>query len=505
MKKARIFAFVLLLCSVAYLEPQGMDIVVMVDTSASMFPYFDDLRQYLLEDILITKLNPGDGFHLLSFDNSPRTEMQTVIEDSATLGALVRRLGLLYPLGRYTDLVAAIEMLLAYVEQLPEPNSKLVLLLTDGIHDPPPDSPNVMGAAEVQATLLQSARRIKREGWSVHILQMPGSFVPGAGGEQAGEPALEPFAAELGGEIEVYEGEEKETLAARLTGIPTVTFPSALGSVGRRFRVQFRISNPRREALSFRVVGLSGSEGDLLARPVSVTVDPEQTAEFTLALKLPGNFPPGPRSLMLELVTADPPTRLSPSRGELSFTYSASQTRDLLWLLLILGALVLIVIARLLLLLVRKLQELSFAGVFAEATRVGTGHRGGRQSGLHRPLIMRVVMQNSRIGSRNIHQVPRGGSRSVGGDGSKFLIYYLPMPKRIGDIKNDNDRYIFIPRKTEYFPTLDGPVPDCLGRRIEVLSKHGQVVTFYFEQFISPLEEINRLMRSIRPQEMEED
>jgi hypothetical protein len=499
--KARIFSFVLLICSIAYIEPQGIDVVVMVDTSESMFPFFDDLQQYLLKDILATKLNRNDTFHLLSFDTTPRTELEAVIEDDDTLNSLARRLQLLYPLGQYTDLVAAVETLLGYVQALPEQNSKLVLLLTDGVHDPPPGSPNSMSSQEVRDTLLASARLIRRQGWSVHILQMPAAAAAAGKGvdKPSEEGALEEFAAELGAEVHIYDQEEKETLSARLTGIPTVTFPQPLGEVGRRFRARFMVSNPGRNDLSFRVVGLEGESGNLLVRNVRVSAGPNQSAEFYLLLRLPADFPAGDHSLLLELLTADPPTRLSPSRGEVSFRYPGSGTVSLLWLFIILGALVLIVLARLLILLIRKLQELSFAGVFS-ATAVADA----RSAAARRPLIMRVIMQNSRIGSRNIHRVPRGATRSVGGDGSHFLIYYLPMPRRIGDVKNVDDSYSFIPRKVEYFPQLKGPLSDCLGRRIEVLSKHGHTVTFYFEKYISPLEEINELMRSIKPHEPED-
>lgn len=504
--RARIFSVILLIVSAGYAEPQNIDVVVMVDTSSSMFPFFDDLKQYLLQDILATKLHSGDSFHLLSFDTEPRSELQAVIEDESTLATLTRRLQLLYPLGSHTDLVAAVEMLVAYVQSLPDNNDKLVLLLSDGIHDPPPGSPNRMSSEEVLANLLRSARLIERQGWSVHILQMPGAG--GQAAEKAGadgqagtkdpaaEPTLKHFAEELGAEVLVYEQENKETLAARLTGIPTVTFPGDLGQVGRRFRAPFSISNPGQDGLSFQIVGLTGARGNLLARNARVTVGPEQSGTFDLVLSLPADFPAGDHSLTLDLVTADPPTRLSPGRGEISFTYRGVRAADLLWLFVILGALALIILVRLLLLLIHKLQDLSFAGVFSAAAVAGV-----RSASARRPLIMRVITQNSRIGSRNIHRVPRGSSRSVGGDGSNFLIYYLPMPRRIGDIKNENDSYIFIPRKPEYFPGLKAPLPDCLGRRIEVLSKHGQVVTFYFEVYVSPLEEINELMRSIRPPE----
>ena len=111
---------------------------------------------------------------------------------------------------------------------------------------------------------------------------------------------------------------------------------------------------------------------------------------------------------------------------------------------------------------------------------------------------MKVIDQNPYIGTRNIHEVPRGRSRSVGGDGSTFLIYYLPMPQRIADIRNDGRQYVFIPRKPQYFATLDKPLPDCLNREIVALTKRGQRVRLVFQEYVSQLETINNLMRSVR-------
>lgn len=110
---------------------------------------------------------------------------------------------------------------------------------------------------------------------------------------------------------------------------------------------------------------------------------------------------------------------------------------------------------------------------------------------------MKVESQNPNIGVRNIHRVPPGRKLSVGGDGSSFLIYYLPMPRRIGDVGNDGKRYRFIPKKLEYFPDLEKPLVDCLDKPIRAVSQRGREVVFRFSEYISPLEELNRLMRSV--------
>ena len=60
-------AFALLAGATAPLAAANIDLVVMVDTSESMFPYFDDLMNYLVQDLLTARLHRGDTFHLLSF------------------------------------------------------------------------------------------------------------------------------------------------------------------------------------------------------------------------------------------------------------------------------------------------------------------------------------------------------------------------------------------------------------------------------------------------------
>ena len=100
--------------------PAGVDLVVMVDTSASMFPVFDDLVNYLLRDILENRLREGDSFHLLSFAGSAEVELTERIEATSDLAQVTGRILLLEPLGRYTDLIGALEWLYDYVRTLPE-------------------------------------------------------------------------------------------------------------------------------------------------------------------------------------------------------------------------------------------------------------------------------------------------------------------------------------------------------------------------------------------------
>jgi Mg-chelatase subunit ChlD len=511
MKSKKLLLIALLLGAACLAWPAGIDVVVMVDISESMFPVFDDVVNYLLRDLLENRLHQGDSFHLLSFADAPEQEIRVEIEESADIAAVIDRILLLKPLGQYTDLIAAVDFLYEYTGAIPEENEKLILLLTDGIHDPPPGSPNRLEEEDALARLLESSEKIRREGWDVHILRMPGGQIAAVSPDQ-GETAhdfLDELSRQLESDVLEYEDADKENLSGQLTGFSTIVFPGPLGGIRRRFDAVFQIRNHSEDALSFTLVEVDSSAGELLRRPVTVTVPAEQTEDLVAPLRLPREIEPGRQSLGVSLQFSDPEARIGPLQGELQFDYAprigwriprlsvlrvraALQRLPLHYLLYVLAALILIGVIILLVFVVRRrLQEASFDRLFAGVVATRGGKRGIR------PLIMKVDSQNPNIGSRNIHPVPPGSRRSVGGDGSTFLIYYLAVPRRIGDIRNDGKRYSFIPRKQDYFTDLSKPLHDCLDKPIRALSERGREVTFHFHEYVSPLEQINQLMRSV--------
>ena len=125
--------------------------------------------------------------------------------------------------------------------------------------------------------------------------------------------------------------------------------------------------------------------------------------------------------------------------------------------------------------------------------------RSELQEGSLPPLIeMRVSLQNHQIGFRNVHRIPVGGVRNVGGGFSAYLIFLVRVPASIAEIRNQDGKYVFTPLKAEMFPGLGGPVEDCLGKEIPFVGPQGREMSLHFRQWVSPLEEINRIMRSVR-------
>ena len=553
MKRILSFVLLLLVLVAAAAAASDVDLVVVMDTSESMFPYFEDLRDYLVQDLLKEKLHRGDTFHLLSFSGSPELQIALPIADERAAERAFGRLALLHPLGRYTDLVAALRFVHQYVRQLPEGNAKTLLILTDGIHDPPPGSPNRLSSAEVAAAVRAAGEAMRREGWTVQVLQVPPE--PSPADLANGLPSyLGDLGAGLGVAAIPYDPARKAEVTGILTGFPAVTFPEPLGEVARRFTVPLGVRNFSKDPILVRLSGAQIENVEVLERPVEIAVPADSTGVIEARLRLPLSFPTGPqeRVLVLELPAE---LRISPLEGPISFSYTGRGSLNLprfslLYVVyLLVAAAAVYALVRLFLLMRRKLHETSLAGLAISAAgeprpavavapvpaaalvrrsrvpllEAGARHPaapaapaarpvrptpaslrrslprvGGAPSGLPPLIEMRVSQQNSRVGFRNVHRILPNTTRSIGGRSSPFLVFITRLPRAVAEIRNEDGDYTFVPLRGEYFPEVAGPVPHCLGREIPVTGPKGRRHTIVFREWVSALDEINALMRSVR-------
>jgi hypothetical protein len=554
----RILSFALFLALAAGVAAASdVDLVVVMDTSESMFPFFEDLRDYLIEDLLKEKLHRGDTFHLLSFSSSPELEVALPITDERAAERAFGRLALLQPLGRYTDLVAALRFVHQYVRQLPEGNPKTVLILTDGIHDPPPGSPNRLSAAEVAAAVRAAGEAMRREGWTVQVLKVPAE--PSPNDVANGLPSyLDDLGAGLGVAAIPYDPARKAEVTGILTGYPTLTFPGPLGDVTRRFTVALRVRNFSKDPILVRLAGAQIDHVEVLERPAEIAVPADSTGVLEARLRLPLSFPTGlqERVLVLDL---PPGLRISPVEGTISFAYSGRGGLNLprfsiLYVVyLVLAAAAVYALVRLFMLMRRKLHETSLAGIAksaaAEPTAAAAGPArraarpaptpslrrarvplmdvgarrpapvvpalhavrptpaslrrslpsvGRSPSGLPPLIEMRVSQQNSHVGFRNVHRILADSSRSVGGGSSPYKVFITRVPRAVAEIRNEGGTYTFVPLRGEFFPEVPGPVKNCLGREIPFTGPKAHRYTMVFREWVSALDEINALMRSVR-------
>jgi hypothetical protein len=117
------------------------------------------------------------------------------------------------------------------------------------------------------------------------------------------------------------------------------------------------------------------------------------------------------------------------------------------------------------------------------------------------PLLLNLFVedQNTAIGKRNIHALKSGYSFTIGGGKSDFLIFLVPVPPVIGEVRRDDNRCTFIPRKPKYFPDLgSSELPNCIGKTIRVISDKNYEIRFRLERYEDPLVALNRILNSVK-------
>ena len=526
-----------------------VDFVVMVDTSESMFTRFDDVVGYVLRELLTT-VEPGDSFHLLTFDATARVVFSQRISEAERFRQLVDQVVRLDGLGPYTDLVRAIEFLGGYAQGAAlgsgglnaGAGSRNIILLTDGIHDPPPGTRTDVSFEEVLEALSVNVRELRREGWSVRVLQL---LEDGSGGgddgrqarngaaraavreadgaisagsrsalveavrEVAGDAAVVPLreggsvadpsatagagngqqdgpastASTAGAE---QDGKVSARTIERIIGLPTLAIPEHLGVVGRRFSLPVTVTNHTAQPIRPRVTSVTTSGAELLIGERAATAAPGQAVTLAVPLLLPEAVLGGEHALPVELTFAAN-LRVVPRGAELRFTLRAGQGVPRAVLTGALVTVVALVAAALLVLLFRMLRN---ALTLSSATRAA-------HVVAHDAIEMRVEDQSRRDRLRNVHVVAPGQVASVGGGRSTFLLFLHPVPAHIAEVSYDGQRYTFTPLDDERFPGQRTAIVDCIGIPVAVRSAAGHILTLTFQRYRSPLEELNELMRSV--------
>lgn len=199
MKKALLILLIIFTFGVLCLAAQEADVVVLMDTSGTLLPWFDQINSRVLPDITEKFIRKGDTFHLISFNSRVNLELVQPIENEADISRIVSRFMLLYPLGKNSDFLSGLKYTWQYISGLNQQRQKIIIVISDGIFNPPESSPYASYTLQqAQEEVAQSARRIRGAGWNVYYIKLPypedvailsldGDFVTETrGGENAG-------------------------------------------------------------------------------------------------------------------------------------------------------------------------------------------------------------------------------------------------------------------------------------------------------------------------------
>jgi len=392
---------------------EQMDVIILLDTSESMFPYFDTSIQYIMNTVLRDYVRYEDQVHLLRFNSHPVIEITRKVQSRKDIEDLLARIMLLQPFGKHTDLVYALKYLQKYVADLPLQTKKTILILTDGIHDPPSDSNFPAGTQEEIAKnrreVTSVADSMRKEGWDVNLYRYPsdGSSASAEPDDQsdrtgrvdeADNESEDVFGAPSGRDqiastqasasdldqsttdtqegdgdsdendmftvisetmdIPVREHDETTGVTNGNTaiGLPRVTFPDHLGTVTRNTKIPFTVRNFSDQPILVKLEQLKYDGVDILNEPVSEPIDPGESERITAAVVLPKS-PPGETSIDVSLVFGDG-LRISPVTGTLTYTLieGGDGTTHRILLYIVIGIL-LIAVALFIILLTRSRKE----------------------------------------------------------------------------------------------------------------------------------------------------
>jgi len=686
-------------------DTDSADVVVLLDVSQSALPYFQDVTDFVVGSVVKDYLRRGDTFHLLSFGEIAQSEIAQRMVDESDVKSVLGRLYLLYPIARYSDIVGALNYLYQYLADLPESRRKVVIVITDGMHNPPPSSPTYgMEPAKISEAIESASSKIRANGWPVHIIKLPfpkpgERGVAGASDAEAqGVSYLDAMAKDLGAEVAEFSPEGKANLARRSLALPSVVFPGPLGKRDYAFSFPIKIDNGADAPVGLELDRVVFGGSDILSKKVFLKLPSGRSGTMDIPILVPDSVPQGDSRLEVSLHFANG-VRVSPDSGVLALTLDRSPLAALLRsggrvvlfiavVALLLGAvLALVMIVRR---MPRRAEAPVVAAVLADAqsgtastaaaaeavpassgaaeaasarkpARVGRvapaaaaapspvpGTGGGaaraafadgaarsvssaaartaaaesdaeslaaearnkanqsaalladaakakareasaakaeeaavlasapgapgipqtvakrgrwlrklddrekaaaagadaiiRQrkeeservvallasasrrrvpakradasdiakaraaAAAHSPRIVKpgsipiefiVADQNPHIGSRNVHTIGAGGSKTVGGGSSDFLIFLVSVPRKVAELHFDGEKLCFVPLRPELFPELSGPVEDCLGKDIPMISKSGYPLSLRFAVYEKPADKINKLLHCI--------
>lgn len=299
MKKSIIIVFLILILSASVFGVDRVDMIVLLDNSVSVLPYYDNIQNSLIKKIISEHLAPGDTFSLITFADYPEVEVSREIRNQDDIDEILAYSSILQPMGNHTDLILALRFLYKYTLDLPLSNKKKIVILTDGIHDPPENSPYLLSDSDaVKAQVEKAAGDIHREGWDVSIVELEDAPLAESGMVSSSADAvnktdvIDTVAQSLGSTPNAFSNDEPD-MAGIALGIPLIGIPSDLGETSGELLLPLSIKNRGNEVLLFSITAVICDGSDLLKEKVSIKLDIDEADVLDVPLTLPAESEPG--------------------------------------------------------------------------------------------------------------------------------------------------------------------------------------------------------------------
>jgi hypothetical protein len=322
-----VFALFFAMISFAYAKDSS-DVVVLLDTSESMFPYFEQVVDYIVTKVARDYLRQDDTFHLLTFSDTAQLELAQGIKSEEDVRSLISRLYLVYPFGKNTDLISALNYLQQYATDLPERNDKMIVIITDGIHNPSSKSPYALYSEDqALAAVNDIAGKIAQHGWKVSIIRIPFKTDDAIAAKDKGAIDSEKIFKSLQDSMKVnaitFNPESPDSVAQNAMAIPTLEFPSDLGKKDLSFSFPVKVNNVTDDTLRLEVREVQSGQKDIKDGTTFLKLGKGKSGVLKVNVAIPDSVKDGHTELPVRLIFADS-VRVSPSSGVISFTLQRS-------------------------------------------------------------------------------------------------------------------------------------------------------------------------------------
>lgn len=476
---------------------QTANIVVLLDVSESVFSIFSEIYSYFFYSVLTRYLDFGDTIHILVFADTPRTEIVKTVNNQSDIEEIIERLLLTYPFGQYTDLISALHFLDEYIENsISRDSDKIVVILTDGIHDPPPGSPYTTAKTALKRESTAIGRKLKEKNLDLNIITVEPP-------QKKKREIISTIQEETDATVTKLEEDIIEEESGRLNDTPSEESREQTETVQSKEKGESLADSTPQERSRTLQSGKRTEPGEQAAQPSEeiVVQVPEKEGVRESAAKENDEMHP---SFSLQEDSENPRNADDKERDTRRRLNGQPDTNDRLLgmggkklrtvLLVMVPSLLIVGFIIISLVFLRNKELLSVTNL-RKGIRMFYRISNRPLKADDRPIELRVIGQNPNIGMRNVRRLRDGQKMSIGGYGSDFLIFLVPLPKNIGEIRRNSTEYTFRSLKPDFFPEMEGEIKNCLGKTITIVTPdHRTKVFFVFRTYISKLEQLNKRM-----------
>jgi len=337
----KFFALVFMTSALAMVSAEGADIVVLMDTSGTILPYFEVINNKILVDITKKFIREGDTFHLVSFNSRVNLEIAQPINSEADLSRIVSRFMLLYPLGQNSDFLSGLQYIWQYVSSLDQQRQKIIIVISDGIFNPPSSSPFAKyDTRQIRENIQQISSKIHGAGWNVYYIKLPfpesaeihtldGNLLAASTqpannvntsktaetsntsnnktGTKQYLDVSDEFTSDLNIETSpLPESDIPLTFVDQVFSMPEIQYPSDLGTKGRFFVLPLKVKNNADTSLNMELTGVEINDGvNILSKNSFLNLNAKSNGTLRAEINLPKTVLKGSQDIQMTLKFSD--------------------------------------------------------------------------------------------------------------------------------------------------------------------------------------------------------